>query len=80
MVYSPNYDGPLAWICGVGSVVGPVHDGFFHDGVHDCVHGLVLELFWSYPDVLEEIPFISGWIARRNQRCMTRLSSFVQTF
>ena len=54
MVYSPDYDGRLAWICGVGSVVD------VHHGVLDCVCGLFLELFWSYPEVLEEIPFI--WV------------------
>ena len=75
MLYSPDYDGRLVCICGVGYAVGPVHDG-----VHCCVHGLVLGLFWPYPDVLEELLFISDWIARKNQYCMTRLSSFVQTF
>ena len=74
MVCSPDYDGRLAWICDVGSVVD------VHHGVLDCVRGLFLELFWSYPEVLEEIPFISGWPARRNQRRMRGLSSFVQTF
>jgi len=42
----------------LGSVVGPVHDS-----VHDWVHGLVLGLFCLYPGILEEVLFISGWIA-----------------